>query len=192
MAKPSHKLARVALVGRVNVGKSTLFNRLVGDRKALVSPIPGTTRDRREAEVIWRGEPFTLIDTGGVEVPGQVIAGTRDDFTSRITEQTEAALAGASAVVFVTSAIDGVCRKTKVGREHWPVATLHYSSSIKQIPTRRQIELQNFSLSVLVNRIRYQPFPDEALVICLTRSTRCWQPCRAKHKQKRQQKQPQE
>ncbi|PJE76068.1 ribosome biogenesis GTPase Der [Candidatus Uhrbacteria bacterium CG10_big_fil_rev_8_21_14_0_10_48_11] len=113
MAKPSHKLARVALVGRVNVGKSTLFNRLVGDRQALVSPIPGTTRDRREAEVIWRGEPFTLIDTGGVEVPGQVIAGTRDDFTSRITEQTEAALAGASAVVFVTSAIDGVLPQDK-------------------------------------------------------------------------------
>jgi GTP-binding protein len=97
----------------VNVGKSTLFNRLVGDRLALTSPIPGTTRDRREGDVTWRGETFTLIDTGGVEVPGQTTAATRDDLTARITEQTEAALVGAQIAILVTSATDGVLPQDK-------------------------------------------------------------------------------
>ncbi len=58
---------RIALVGRPNVGKSTLFNRLVGHRKAVVSPASGTTRDRLYAEVAWRRSTVTLIDSGGLE-----------------------------------------------------------------------------------------------------------------------------
>lgn len=58
----------VAIVGRANVGKSTLFNKLINQQHALVSPIAGTTRDRLEATCSWQGLDFTLIDTGGFDI----------------------------------------------------------------------------------------------------------------------------
>ena len=70
MAKPV-----IALVGRPNVGKSTLFNRLAGQRLAVVDDIPGTTRDRLHAEADWGGVDFIIVDTGGID-PVTVKAGT--------------------------------------------------------------------------------------------------------------------
>jgi len=68
------KIPTVAIVGRTNVGKSTLFNRLVEEHKALVSNVPGTTRDRNEAEVFWQGKIFRIVDTGGTDSAfGEVI-----------------------------------------------------------------------------------------------------------------------
>jgi len=66
----------VALVGRPNVGKSTLFNRLAGERLAVVDGIPGTTRDRLMAEAEWNGILFDIVDTGGID-PTRGIGGNQ-------------------------------------------------------------------------------------------------------------------
>ena len=91
----------VAVVGRPNVGKSTLFNRLVGERVAIVEDEPGTTRDRIYAPVEWRGREFTLVDTGGLDdASGEVETAVR--------RQAEAAIDEADVVVFVVDAQSGI------------------------------------------------------------------------------------
>lgn len=105
----------VALVGRPNVGKSTLFNRLVEERLAVVDDIPGTTRDRLMAEAEWAGIIFDVIDTGGID-PTKMGAGPRGeplstgsvDFIDEIRAQAEIAINEADAVLFITDAESGV------------------------------------------------------------------------------------
>lgn len=91
----------VAIVGRPNVGKSTLFNRLAGRRLALVDDQPGLTRDRREAEIVLNGSTVTLIDTAGLESGDEGL-------TARMRQQTEAAIAQADLVLFLIDARMGV------------------------------------------------------------------------------------
>ena len=101
----------VALVGRPNVGKSTLFNRLTGDRKAIVDEIPGTTRDRLMSDADWAGRPFYVIDTGGIDpsMGGKTpLSIGSADFIVEIKEQAAIAIADADTILFVVDAISGV------------------------------------------------------------------------------------
>jgi GTP-binding protein len=100
----------IAIVGRPNVGKSTLFNRLAGKRLALVDDQPGLTRDRREAEANLGGCDITLIDTAGLE------AGS-EGLTARMRKQTEAAIVEADLIVFLIDARAGVVSADKMFAE---------------------------------------------------------------------------
>jgi len=92
----------VAIVGRSNVGKSTLFNRLAGGSFAIVEDLPGTTRDRVFADVSWQGREVTLVDTGGLELmPGSSLS-------QKVKGQAEAAIAEADVIVFMVDVRDGV------------------------------------------------------------------------------------
>ncbi|MGI9403319.1 MAG: ribosome biogenesis GTPase Der, partial [Hyphomicrobium sp.] len=92
----------VAIVGRPNVGKSTLFNRLTGKRTALVSGMPGLTRDRREGEALLLDHPVMLVDTAGLE------EAKRGSIAQRMRQQSEAALREADLVLFMIDAREGV------------------------------------------------------------------------------------
>ena len=101
----------VALVGRPNVGKSTLFNRLVGQRLAIVDDVPGTTRDRIYAECTWNGQTFGLVDTGGIDPAHggkSVLSIGSADFIEEIKWQARAAVEEADAVLFIVDAEGGL------------------------------------------------------------------------------------
>ena len=105
----------VALVGRPNVGKSTLFNRLAGERLAVVDDIPGTTRDRLVMEAEWAGRIFDIVDTGGIDPTQTGPGGGRKplsigsaDFIAQIRAQAEIAIRDSDAVLFITDAESGV------------------------------------------------------------------------------------
>ncbi len=101
----------VALVGRPNVGKSTLFNRLVGERLAIVDEVAGTTRDRLYAETTWNGRAFGIVDTGGIDPAHggkSVLSVGSADFIDEIKDQALAAIQDADAILFVTDAQSGV------------------------------------------------------------------------------------
>jgi len=92
----------VAIVGRQNVGKSTLLNRLAGKRIAIVADMPGTTRDRVFADISWQDTSFTLVDTGGLEVqPSSAIS-------LGVKEQVEVAIAEADAIIFLVDSEAGI------------------------------------------------------------------------------------
>lgn len=92
----------VAIVGRPNVGKSTLFNALAGERIAIVNDTPGVTRDRIYADVSWLDKEFTLIDTGGIEPD------SKDVILSQMRSQAEIAIETADVIIFLTDAKQGM------------------------------------------------------------------------------------
>jgi GTPase len=103
----------VAIVGRPNVGKSTFFNRMIGERVAIVEDLPGTTRDRLYGDTDWNGREFTLIDTGGLEfgsVPvGQVgLSGQPGDLMEHVMDQVQLAIDECDVIIFLVDARSGI------------------------------------------------------------------------------------
>jgi GTP-binding protein len=97
----------IAIVGRPNVGKSTLFNRLIGSREAIVDPTSGVTRDRHYGKAEWTGREFTVIDTGGY------IKGSDDIFENEIRKQVEIAIEEATHVIFLVDVNEGITEYDK-------------------------------------------------------------------------------
>ncbi|MBR1442107.1 MAG: 50S ribosome-binding GTPase, partial [Firmicutes bacterium] len=97
MAKPI-----VAIVGRPNVGKSTLFNRIAGERISIVEDTPGVTRDRIYADAEWLDKHFTLIDTGGLDLESE------DTISKQMVSQAEIAMETADVILFVVDVKTGV------------------------------------------------------------------------------------
>src|SRR5512142_1484831 len=131
----------VALVGRPNVGKSTLFNRLAGERLAIVDDTPGTTRDRIFADAEWNGIPFTIVDTGGIDPTHggkSPLSVDSADFIDEIRIQASVAIREADVVLLLT---DGQTGPTPADQE------------VAEILRRRQ---------KIVNG---QPFPPVLLVV---------------------------
>jgi GTP-binding protein len=98
----------LALVGRPNVGKSTLFNRLIGERSAIVEDVPGTTRDRLYAEFEWRGKQIAVVDTGGI------VPGTAEDVSESVFEQAQLAIDEADVIALM---VDGRAGVTPIDEE---------------------------------------------------------------------------
>jgi len=92
----------VAIVGRPNVGKSTLFNRLIGERKAIIDDISGVTRDRIYGFSDWNGKNFTVVDTGGF------VKGSDDIFEAAIRRQVQIAIEEAAAIIFLVDVTTGI------------------------------------------------------------------------------------
>ena len=164
----------VALVGRPNVGKSTLFNRLAEERLAVIDEIPGTTRDRLMTDASWSGVLFTIIDTGGID-PTQISQGRSQqplsigsaDFIEQIKEQAEVAITQADVILFIVDGESGVTpadheiaqilrqhQKQKDG-EPWPPIFLVVNKIENEM--RRSQAFQFYELGL------GEPFPMSAL-----------------------------
>src|SRR5579859_3694533 len=134
----------VAIVGRPNVGKSTLFNKLAGERLAIVEDLPGTTRDRIYADAEWNGRVFTLVDTGGLEL------GSDDKITSRIAAQARLAIEEADVIIFLVDAKSGATEADSevaemLRRSRKPVVL---GANKADNPTRRQDAVEFYALGL--------------------------------------------
>ena len=139
MAKPV-----VAIVGRPNVGKSTLFNKLIGSRLSIVDDTPGVTRDRIYGDCEWLNHKFLLVDTGGIE------PNTSDVILSQMRTQAEIAISTADVIILVTNIRDGVVASD------YEVATMLQKSGKPIVLCVNKCD-----------RLQFQPRMGMARVICL-------------------------
>jgi GTP-binding protein len=103
----NHAIPLVAIVGRPNVGKSTIFNRIIGDRQAIVSDIAGTTRDRLITQTEWANKTFLLVDTGGLESANTNLS-TAYEILDKVKSQVDVAISDADVIIFSTDATTGI------------------------------------------------------------------------------------
>ena len=104
------KLPIVALVGRPNVGKSTLFNKIVGKQVSIIEDYPGITRDRIYQEANYNNKRFYLIDTGGIDI-------SKDNFNNEIKYQAELAIQEADIIVFIVDGKEGLTQNDYIARD---------------------------------------------------------------------------
>ena len=123
----SGSYTKVAIVGRPNVGKSTLFNRLIRERRSIVDATPGVTRDRIYADIEWNGKQMTLIDTGGLLEGPDALA---DSFSPEVRKQVYLAIEDAGSIIFL---VDG---KAGITSQDAKIA-----SSLRKIKNKRKIFL---------------------------------------------------
>jgi GTP-binding protein len=151
----------VALVGRPNVGKSTLFNRIVGQRQAIVEDLPGTTRDRLYGDTEWNGVPFTVVDTGGLEiVESQKQRSPRDQvaplavasagFIEEIRRHAEIAIEEADVIILLVDVLDGLTPADEdvahvLRRTNKPVLV---AANKADNPARQQAALEFYALGL--------------------------------------------
>ena len=127
----------IAIVGRPNVGKSALFNRIAGRRIAIVHDQPGVTRDRLTAEVEWRGVPYTLVDTGGI---GLLRREKSDDVIVKATvEQVELAIESANVILFVVNVQEGITPLDEEVAKRLRVAKRPVLVAVNKVDTERVI-----------------------------------------------------
>ncbi len=148
------KTPLVVIVGRPNVGKSTLFNRLVGKREAIVDDISGVTRDRNYGEVEWNGKEFRLIDTGGF------VPDSPDLFETAIREQVKIAIDESDEILFVVDAKDGVTPVDKEIASMLRNSRKKYFLIVNKIDSERQDTLTAEFYSLGLG----EPIPISALI----------------------------
>ena len=158
MAKPV-----VAIVGRPNVGKSTLFNKLIGSRLSIVDDTPGVTRDRIYGDCEWLNRSFLLVDTGGIEPD------TNDIIFSQMRSQAEIAIDTADVIILVTDIRSGVVASdyevaSMLQKSGKPVVLcVNKCDKIGEVDT----EFMSFIILVSVIRLLYLLFTDMERGICL-------------------------
>ena len=96
----------VAIVGRPNVGKSTFFNRLIGQRKAIIADVPGTTRDRLYGDSDWNGRVFTVVDTAGLLFQEEDENAPLAEISRHVRAQAELAIDEADVIIFLVDSVD--------------------------------------------------------------------------------------
>lgn len=156
----------VAIVGRPNVGKSTIFNRIIGDRLAIVEDKPGITRDRLYGVAEWNGKPFSVIDTGGIEIDGE------DVIIKSIRMQAELAIEEADVIVFMCDA------KTGVTQSDEEVAQMLYRSGKPVIVAVNKVD--NIGRSDLIYEFYSLGFGDQLVYqeVMVPGLATCWTPLR--------------
>lgn len=141
----SFKPPLVAIIGRTNVGKSTLFNKLIEKRKAITSPFPGTTRDRNQGMVTWNGKKFFLQDSGGLDI------NLKGDLEKKIQHQAELAIKKADLVLLVIDGQQGVVKiDREIARKLRKIAKpkILVVNKIDNFKTRNQLEADFYQLGL--------------------------------------------